>query len=308
VAVFDVSDRRQIELTGKDCRSFLHNFCTNDIKRLKSGQGCEALVTNVKGRILAHIFVFAADTSTWIEAGPGDDAPLVAHFERYLFHEDVQLRARTAQYGELLLAGPGSRDVLSRWSPDTRSLESLQHALCEHAGQRLVVRRLDLLGTPGYLLSMDRARLVDVWNGLLSEGATPCGAEAFHAARIEAGFPLYGLDLSESNLAQEAARTQRAISFNKGCYLGQEPIARIDSLGHINRELCRVRIASEVVPDPGAAVVAAEGQQVGVVTSAARIPGESHSVALACVRTSHSRPETQVAVLVNTGQLRAHVW
>ncbi len=307
VALLDVSDRRQIELAGRDARSFLHNFCTNDIKRLAAGDGCEAFVANVQGRILAHLFVFATDVSVWIEAGPGEDAPLVSHFERYVFHEDVQFQVRTAQLGQLLLTGPRSAEMLAPWMPAAAALELLQHAACELAGRPCVVRRLDLLGMPGHLLSVDRTVLADVWDELVSAGATPVGAEAFHAARIEARFPLYGLDLSADNLAQEANRTQQAISFRKGCYLGQEPIARIDSVGHINRELCPVRISSAVVPEPGAAVVSGEGRPVGVITSAAGVPSESRSVALACVRTSHSQAETEVAVLTEAGRLAARI-
>jgi hypothetical protein len=307
VAVFDVSDRRQIELAGKDCRAFLHSFCTNDIKRLRSGSGCEAFITNVKGRILAHTFVFATDASLWLEAGPGDDAPLVAHFERYLINADVQVSARTAQYGELLLSGPGSSELLARVCLGTRTLETFEHTMGQHADRPLAIRRVDLLGPCGYLLSIDRSVLVELRTGLLQAGARPCGAEAFHAARIEAGFPLHGLDLSADNLAQEAGRTERAISFTKGCYLGQEPISRIDAVGHINRQLCRVRIDCDVLPDPGTAVMSAEGDPIGAITSAARIPGASHSVALACLRTSDAQPDAQVMLLVNGRQCPASV-
>ena len=254
VVLFDVSDRVQIELTGKDARAFLHNFCTNDIKRLAAGDGCEAFVTNAKGRILAHVFVFATEQSVWVETSPCDEQSLIAHFDRYLFHADVQLHARTGEYGELLLSGPACRHVLASVCPAAESLAVLQHATSELAGQAIVVRRTDMVGQPGYLLSVRRAGLVDVWRELIREGAAAGGAEVFHACRIIAGFPLHGLDLTEGNLAQEAARTRQAISFTKGCYLGQEPIARIDALGHVNRELCRVRIASETVPAPGAAV------------------------------------------------------
>jgi tRNA-modifying protein YgfZ len=306
-AVFDVSDRRQLELTGKDCRSFLHNFCTNDIKRLQAGQGCEALMTNAKGRILAHICVFATDASLWVEAGPGDDAPLIDHFEHYLFREDVQVTARTAQYGELLLSGAESSGLLARACAGVRSLGPLEHVMSEHAGRPLVVRRVDLLHDVGYLLSIDRTWLVDLWTDLVSQGARPGGAEAFHAARIEAGWPLYGLDLSHDNLAQEAARTARAISFTKGCYLGQEPIARIDSHGHINRQLCRLRIDADIAPEPDAAVRTPEGDEIGAVTSAVRIPGQARSVALACLRVSHSQPGTPVELIIDGRKVAARV-
>lgn len=305
--VFDVSDRRQIELSGKDCRSFLHNFCTNDIKRLQPGQGCEALMTNAKGRILAHIFVFATDSSLWIEAGPGDDAPLTDHFEHFLFREDVHVVARTSQYGELLVSGSESSELLARICAGVRSLGPLEHVMGEHAGQPLVVRRVDLLHAIGYLLSIDRTRLVDLWTDLVSQGARPGGAEAFHAARIEAGFPLYGLDLTVDNLAQEAGRTERAISFTKGCYLGQEPIARIDAHGHINRQLCRLRIDAEIAPESGTSVKTPEGNEIGTVTSAARIPGEARSVALACLRVSHSQPGAPLELVIDARTVAAQV-
>lgn len=308
VAVFDVSDRLQIELTGKDARSFLHNFCTNDIKRLAAGDGSEAFVTNVKGRILAHVFIFATEQSVWIETSPRDEQSLIAHFERYLFHEDVQLRGRTADYGELLLSGPASPQVLAGLCPGVTSLAVLQHTTGNLAGQAAVVRRTDLIGQPGYQLSVSRASLVDVWAALLRSGVAAGGAEVFQACRIAAGFPLHGLDLTEENLAQEAARTQQAISFHKGCYLGQEPIARIDALGHVNRELCRVRIASETIPEPGTPVESMESQVVGKITSAAAVPGEKRSVALACLRASHARPATPVKILSDAGPLPAQVW
>lgn len=306
-AVFDVSDRGQIEIAGKDCRPFLHNFCTNDIKRLQPGQGCEAFVANVKGRILAHVFVFATDASLWLEIGSADEASLVAHFERYVINQDVELLGVTARYGQLLVSGPQSESLLAGALGELRPLAPWEHLLCEHAGQRLAVRRVDMLGTSAYLLSSDRTLLADLWSDLIRRGGTPCGAEAFHALRIEAGLPLYGLDMDSDNLAQEASRTDRAISFTKGCYLGQEPIARIDSVGHINRQLCRLHIQTDAVPSLGAPVVAEGGAEIGTLKSAARIPGQSICTALALLRATHSQPGRPVTVIVDSQHLPAEL-
>ena len=307
-AVIDVSDRAQIEMRGKDARAFLHNFCTNDIKGLAAGNGCEAFVTNVKGRILAHVFVFTGDTSVWIEAGPGEEAKLLTHLDRFLFSEDVQMRGRTDEYGELLLTGPASAERLSLLGVSAHALEPLQHAWYPRDGVGLFVRRADLLGHCGFLLSAERGNLIALWRELVSAGIRPCGAEAFHACRIEAGFPLYGLDLSEDSLAQEAARTERAISFTKGCYLGQEPIARIDALGHVNRQLCRMRLDATTAPEAGDVVLADDQQQVGAITSSARVPGEPHSVALAYLRTGCSKPGTPLMVGTGQGQMSGLVF
>ncbi|MCU0961997.1 MAG: hypothetical protein MUF48_18035 [Pirellulaceae bacterium] len=307
-AVFDVSDRRQLEFTGRDRQSFLHGFCTNDVKRLPPGSGCEAFVTNVKGRILAHVLVFVEDAAIWLDAGPGaDDAALVQHFDRYVLREDVQIHSRTADVGVLLLAGPASGRLLATACPAAPALEPLQHAHGTWGDVRFAARRVDILGTRGYLLATQHAFLHALWDDLASAGAHPAGAEVFHAQRIAAGFPLCGIDVSVDNLAQEAARTAQAVSFTKGCYLGQEPIARIDALGHVNRVLCRLHVASGTPPAPGDDVEDLQGQRVGSITSAARVPGTDTSVALGMLRSMHTRDGTPVVVRHGPVALAARV-
>jgi folate-binding protein YgfZ len=178
--------------------------------------------------------------------------------------------------------------------PTLASLPPFGHLPSDALGYRLFVRRVDLLGAPGYLLSVPRQGLVELWQTLRSAGVSPGGSAAFHALRIEARMPLYGKDISDDNLAQEVGRTQQAISFKKGCYLGQEPIARLDALGHVNRELCGLRIESEHVPPPGT-VVSADGQnEIGRITSSALSYADHRAVALAYLRAGHTRPGTAV--------------
>jgi hypothetical protein len=128
-------------------------------------------------------------------------------------------------------------------------------------------------------------------------GIVPAGAAVFEALRIEAGFPRYGVDITDDNIAQEAGRTRQAISFTKGCYLGQEPIARLDAMGHVNRELRGVRLADGPVPLPMSAVFdEGGGQQVGTITSAALSYADNKPVALAMLKTHATRPGTNVQV------------
>jgi folate-binding protein YgfZ len=188
------------------------------------------------------------------------------------------------------------------------SLQLFQHTSHERDDTRLAIRRVDLLGKPGYLLATNRTNLARLWKSLILEGVSPGGAAAFHACRIESGFPLYGLDLSDKNLAQEAARTERAISLTKGCYLGQEPIARLDALGHVNRELRALRLASEPAPEPGDVVASDEGREIGVVTSSATHPGEKRPIALGFLRSSHTKPDTAVRVRVGRADVPATVF
>jgi folate-binding protein YgfZ len=158
------------------------------------------------------------------------------------------------------------------------------------------------LELPTRLLSIARVDGDDAWQTLTQAGACPSGAAAFHALRIAAGFPLYGLDISEEQLAQEVGRTSRAISFTKGCYLGQEPIARIDAMGHVNRELRRLEFSTGPLPTPGTVVhdkPAPDGKPIGQVTSAAwslRSRNDDKPLALAYLRNGFNSPGTKVVV------------
>ncbi len=138
----------------------------------------------------------------------------------------------------------------------------------------------------------------------LPESARPARC-AFHALRIQAAFPLFGIDITQDNLAQEAGRTQQAISFTKGCYLGQEPIARIDALGHINKIVACLQVETTDPMASPAEVHSIEGSRIGQITSAVPLPGTDHSLAMATIRTSHAAPGTPLQVAHTSGTYHA---
>jgi folate-binding protein YgfZ len=295
--IFDVSDRTQIELTGSDRQLFLNNLCSNDVKRLKAGQGCEAFLTNVKGRILAHMMIFVGDASIVIETNPGFEQTLLDHLDRYLIREDVVLAGKSHTLGELFLSGPTAAAVLSSLGIEgAQTLQPSEHTLANAAGIDVSVRRVDWFAVPGYLLATERHHLAALWSEIGRAGPRPAGAMAFHAARIAARFPLHGLDVTEENLAQEANRTPQAISFTKGCYLGQEPIARIDAIGHINRELGTIQFTADLEPAAKDVILSVDGSQVGHITSATPIPGTRDGVALGLLKKGFSKPGTKVRI------------
>ncbi len=306
VALFDVGDRVQIEVTGRDRLSFLHNFCTNDIKKLQPEQGCEAFITNVKGKVLGHIFVFAEAESLWIESVAGSAATLIAHLDHYLIREDVKLTDRSAEFTEFLLVGPRSAEVLEQLNVPVGELPLNGHSQCRLLAPIAMplrsVRRVDWLDLPTWLLSIGRSDSDAAWHTLTQAGACPSGESAFHALRIAAGFPLYGIDISEEQLAQEVSRSSRAISFTKGCYLGQEPIARIDAMGHVNRELRRLEVSTGPLPTPGMVVLdkpVPDGKPIGQITSAAwslRSRDDDKPLALAYLRSGFTASGMKVIV------------
>ena len=306
-ALFDLSNRTQIEITGSDRHQFLHNFCTNDIKGLEPGRGCEAFLLNVKGRVLGHVFVFNCEQSLWLESAAGSSESLMAHLDRYIITEDVQLHDRTAEYAELLISGPNSLKSLQSVGI-VCELSLLNCVLVDFDGQHLQIRHVDWLNSVGFLLSMQNHIAPEIWRRLIDTKVQTAGEVVFHALRIEAGMPIYGRDITDGNLAQEVARNRQAISFTKGCYLGQEPVARIDAMGHVNRELRGLRIDAESVPPVGAAVISEDEKEIGGITSSACSFRDNKPIALAYLRSAFTTAGTAVRVATDAGPVNSIVY
>jgi folate-binding protein YgfZ len=296
-AMFDVSDRALIEVTGRDRATFLHSFCTNDIKKLQPGEGCEAFVTNVKGRILGHILVFAEQDSLWIDSDPGTQTALLQHLDRYVITEDVQFRDRTNDFEKLFLCGPSTSAVIL----DAYILVFEETAMYARLSPSInidsAIRRVPFTVEPGCLILASKNSTESLRSRLQACDVTPASSDVFNALRIEAMWPRYGVDATEEHLAQEAGRTQQAISFTKGCYLGQEPIARLDALGHTNRELRGIRCDAPGAFSPGTVVLDVAGaSEVGRVSSVAVQPVTNCPVALAMIKTVANAPGTAVRI------------
>jgi tRNA-modifying protein YgfZ len=302
VGLVEFSTRTQIEFRGADRAKFLHNLCTNAVRDLSIGKGCETFVLNVKGHIVGHGFLFVCPDSIVLETVPGQAEGLLVHFNRYLIREDVQLIDRSQSWTELFLSGPQAAALLAAQglSPPP---ERLSHAACQLSGSQIWLRNIDLAGPGGYLVACDRKAVDQMRTALIAAGAVPCGEEAFQAARIEFGTPLFGQDISDENLPQEIDRDRWAISFTKGCYLGQETVARIDALGHVNRLLRGIKFSGATVPLPNTELhsTSAEGSStshdgkiVGSITSACWSPKLQAPLGLGFIRRDSAAPGTKL--------------
>jgi folate-binding protein YgfZ len=284
--------RTQIELTGADRASFLHNLCTNEVKRLPVGKGCEAFLTSVQGKTLGHGFIFAGPDSLVFDSVPGQGETVLKHLDHYLVCEQVNLVDRTSEWSEVLLAGPQAAEVLARVCDQALPSEPLAHTAVTIANQPVHVRRVEMTPGGGFLIRGLTADAGAVLAALERATAVAASLAAFDAARIEAGFPLFGPDITAENLPQEVARDPVAISFVKGCYLGQETVARIDALGHVNKTLVGLRFDGEL-PAAGEELRAGE-QAVGRVTSAAYSPRLEAAIGLGYVRRGSNAPGTEL--------------
>ena len=298
----DFSDRTQIELSGADRSKFLHNFCTSDIAKLAVGSGCETFITDAKGGILAFVFVFCTPDTLVLETVPGQAEKIIKHLDRYLIREQVEIHDRSQQWAELLLSGPASTELLKQLGIGDVPEQLFGHSQIELAGWVVWVRRVDIAGPHGFLLSTIRDHWAAVKQSLVEAGAVPCSEAAVEAARIEAGTPFYGRDIQDRNLPQELARDSRAISFTKGCYLGQETVARIDALGHVNKTLVGVQFLGQQVPDAGTELRSGDAV-VGQVTSATFSPRLNAPLALAYLRPGQNSPGSKL----NSGMGKAEV-
>jgi tRNA-modifying protein YgfZ len=270
-AIIELGNWSSISVTGADRQSFLHNFSTNDVKRLVPGTSCEAFFTNVKGKIVGHGLVDCRESELVIIGVPGQAEALVKHLDRYVIREDVQLRDETGERCYVLVAGEAPAEIqgnLISWN---------------------LIGRVD-----AQLVEIPRESAADVIARLVGSGFLLTSPLAFEAARIEAGFPFLGLDFDGENLPQEVGRDNEAISFNKGCYLGQETVARIDALGHVNQRLVGVRFPRGSVPERGTELTLSS-KGVGAVTSAAVSPKLDSPLALAMLRREANSVGTRLA-------------
>lgn len=302
--LFDLSDRGKIELTGPEASIFLHNLASNDIKNLPYSRGVETFFCTVQARVLAwgmvwHLKIFddhacvSGHDAFWLDVDPGQNERLMKHLDRHLISERAEIFDRTGTFTHHHLAGPQAPTLLA-----AANITGLANGELMQAGWgdgTVQFRRRDCLGVPGYDLLCSAGRFETLRETVLGQEVVAGSKETFEILRIEAGTPVYGKDIDESHLAPEVNRTSKAISYNKGCYLGQEPIVRIRDLGHVNRVLMRFKLSSEGGAPPVGTRLFREGKEVGQVMSAALSPSQG-SIALAYVRRGHSEPGTVLEV------------
>jgi folate-binding protein YgfZ len=256
-----------LRVAGRDRATFLHNMCTNDVKGLTPGGQCEAFFTDVKGKIVGHANIFARPDELLLVGVPGQAARLAAHLDRYIIREDVQLADISADLEWALLIGPHAKQVGDLGSSDALLKTAVSFEPCVQ------------IWAGGFWVGMrtqDRAK------------PQAAGDAVWEALRVESGWPLFGVDFDDSNLPQEVGRDARAISFRKGCYLGQETVARIDALGHVNKRLATLRLSQEAAV--GEELFDGEGKPAGTLTSVAWSPKMDAWLALAMVRRGVNEP------------------
>jgi len=321
----DRPDRGRIVVSGADRASFLQGLLTNDVVALKSGQGCYAAYLTAQGRMIADLDVYELGDVMLLVLPRDVKDTVIAKLDQVIFSEDVQLGDVTDTFAQMAVIGPQAPSLVARVLGV--SVETLD-ALAEHGnlriswpaspklpgtdsseggvGSSVIVTRAAGLGEPGFDLHVESVRGTELRRALIDAGAAEVDAATAEAIRIEAGVPLFHRDMDEETIPLEAGIESRAVSFSKGCYVGQEVIIRVLHRGHgrVARRLVGLRFQGDVVPPAGARIRAGD-REIGEVTSSTRSPALQAPIALGYVHRDFVEPGTKVTVDAAEGEVVA---
>src|SRR5712692_6318943 len=310
-ALIDRSDRGRIVVSGADRASYLQGLLTNDIVALTAGQGCYAAYLTAQGRMIADLHVYElGDVILLTMAGDVKDA-VMTKLDQFIFGEDVQLGDVTGTFAQIAVVGPGAaRDVASVISGVTAAalggLPEHGNVRAEWAGGAAIVVRVDDTGERGFDLFVERPRVEELKAALSAIDVAPIDAATAEAIRIESGVALFHRDMDEETIPLEAGIESRAISFTKGCYVGQEVVIRVLHRGHgrVARKLVGLTFDGSQPPAPGAKIRAGD-REIGEVTSSTVSPALQRPIALGYVHRDFVEPGSKVSVDGVSGEVTA---
>jgi len=300
--VIDRTDRAFLTASWPDAVSYLHRMTSNEVSGLEPGQGRYALQLDAQGHIIADFHLLRMDDHLLLETDWLRRGPLRAVLEKYIVADDVEMADASEQLAELQVEGPQAGKLLeTALSQGVLPGAELNHAWVRFGETPVLVVRVSETGEEGYRLIFVVEYAQNVWEALEAQRRAvdwkPVGHAALNILRTEAGLPWYDADIDERTLPPEAGLEQRAISYTKGCYLGQEVIERIRSRGHVNRKLTGLRLSMDrsALPPAGTKLLF-EGKEVGLITTAVHSPTLGAAIALGYVRREHLEPGTKLSV------------
>jgi len=291
----DQSDRSRLCLLGADRARFLHGQVTNDINGLGEFTGCYAALVNAKGKMESDLFAYRLADEILLDFEPGLTAAVQARLERYVIAEDVEIADVAPHFGLLTVQGPQAEAVLTKLGlPAPTEPQTVAQTEDE-----IYIVHQPRLGTDGFDLFIP-IDAMNAWRERLATIAPRCQMPAFEKARVLATIPQFGVDLTTDNFPPEGGLETRAISYAKGCYIGQEIIARIRTYGKVNKVLRGLSLeGAAAIGDP----VLHEGTPVGTLSSVCHEP----SAALAIIKRTACESGTVLSVDTKNGSVSAQV-
>jgi tRNA-modifying protein YgfZ len=299
-ASIDRSERGLIVVSGNDRASYLQGLLTNDVLALKPGEGCYAAYLTPQGRMIADVFVYELGDVMLLTVPRGQKDIMLTKLDQLIFSEDVQLGDVTDTFVTIGIVGPAAagvlRDLIGQNTAGPDGLSEHGNLRAEYAGHSIILTRTTDTGEAGYDVYVESGQVAALRAALVGAGVPEADPETADVIRIEGGVPKFNRDMDEETIPLEAGIEGRAISFSKGCYVGQEVIIRVVHRGHgrVARKLVGLVVEGAVPPD-GSKVVR-DGRGIGEVTSSAASPALQRPIALAYLHRDYLTEGTEVTI------------
>jgi folate-binding protein YgfZ len=292
-AVTELDSFGIVKLTGSERVSWLQGMITNDVEQLPAGAGCYAAHLTPQGKLVAHMRVFKDDDALWLSLERASIPKLIAAFDKLLIMEDVQMADASNEFSILALLGPQAPARLASWLGQTPNLQGL-HSHYKFDDSRIIVSQL------GYDIWVPRGQADNVLRSLADRGVAPIDHGTWDVLRTEAGIPIYGVDIDETTMMPELGES--GISYDKGCYIGQEVVAKVKYIGHVNRRFVGLLMSGNDIPELKSPVRKG-GRDVGYITTALFSARLNKPVALGFVSRSAYAPGSEVEVGTGTATI-----
>jgi folate-binding protein YgfZ len=308
--LIDRSYRCKLRITGRDRRSWLHGQVTQDVNDLPEWRGAYATILNPQGKMVADLRIFALPDALLVDATSGTETPLAEYLDRYLIMERAEIEDLSASWALLSVQGPVSACAVgSVLGAELTRLKLWDMSQREFEDEPVYVTRASHCGEDGFDLYLPARKAASLWGSLCQNrpefAVHSVGWQAFNVRRVEAGVPWWGAELDGSIVPLEA-RLERAIHFQKGCYVGQEIIARIEARGHVNNLLAGFLVEGDELP-PRDAEIQSDGKKVGRITSAVRSLKLDRPIGLGYLRRELQEPGTRVQAITPGGAVELEV-
>jgi len=308
--LIDLSPRGRFLVSGSEAVPFLNGLITNDMKTLEVGRWMPAAFPNVQGRLVAAVRVIrlrdeGTDKNVYptflIDTEAATHERVLKTIERFTLAGDFRVNDMTSQTAMLSVQGKKEGSVVGSVLGEAAAASApnaVRQVSWQQAGSPadVTVVHASHTGEDGFDLIVDNDHANSLWNALQQAGAQPVGYDAFEILRIEAGSPRYGVDMDETNIVTET-NLDDTVSYTKGCYIGQEIIARIKYRGHVAKKLSALIFDGTVEVNAGSIIKSVDGKEVGRITSVTYSPKLNRTIALAYLKYDYLAADTAVKVV-----------
>lgn len=294
--LIDLSARGRILVSGSEAVTFLNGLITNDMKTLAPNTWMPAAFPNVQGRLLAAVRVIRREDGFLIDTEAATRETVLRLVERYTLAGDFRVTDLTSETAQLSVQGAKAKEIIAGlFGESLPDLTRSSAATINLEGESITVIRATHTGEDGFDLFANASQKEHLFESFADAGAHTVSPDTLETLRIEAGIPRYGIDMDETNVVTET-NLDDAVSFTKGCYVGQEIIVRVKHRGHVAKKLTGLVFETEVNLERGAKILSTDDKEIGRVTSVAFSPRLNRTIAMGYVKYDYLEPGTSVSV------------